>query len=79
MLLLKEMEQQKDERSTVTSLLFTQHNDMGTDMVGFQITVFISYKQTCVTQPFRYTVALLGSHHSSQKPFKEIKMLLKCS
>lgn len=46
MLLLKEIEQQKDERSSATSLLFTQHNNMGTDMVGFQITVFISYKHT---------------------------------
>lgn len=57
------------------SLLFTQCNNTGTDIIGFQITVFISYKQTRVTQPPRYTITFLGSHHSSQMPLKELKML----
>lgn len=74
-LVKRDRKQQKDERNSVMSLLFTQCNNTGTDIIGFQITVFISYKQTRVTQPPRYTITFLGSHHSSQMPLKELKML----
>jgi len=52
--------QQKDGRNSVMSLLFTQHNIMGTNIIGFQITVFISHIQTRVTQPPRYAITLAG-------------------
>lgn len=65
-LVKRDGKQQKDERNSVTSLLFTQHNNMETDIIGFQITVFISHIQTQVTQLPRYAITLSGL--SSQFP-----------
>lgn len=65
-LVKRDGKQQKDERNRVMSLLFMQHKNMGTNIIGFQITVFIIRIQTRVTQLPRYTITL--SRLSSQLP-----------
>lgn len=75
-LVKRDGKQQKDGRNSVMSLLFTQHN-MGTNIIGFQITVVISYIQTRsdpMTQV--HNGPRWAEHSSHQRHLRQIKKML---